>query len=238
MPKKLGVGAGVLASGLLLIWQGTLQPVTASAPPEETPTVHNTPIPDVVYVTATRPAATPPPLAVASSTPFTSTVTPAMDLPRVTLIGDSIMQGAAPMMDDVLGENIYIDAARKRKMEDVPALIQTLDRQGHLSRIVVIHLGSNRPFEAPVFDQVMETLLANHVERAIFMNVHRPIGWEDYVNRKFEEGVRRWPQAELIDWDAIAHSEQGWFIDDQTHLSYRGSEAYVEAIRIALGFEE
>jgi hypothetical protein len=100
---------------------------------------------------------------------------------------------------------------------------------------VVIHLGSNRPFEATVFDQVMEALLAHGVRRAIFINVHRPIGWESYINRKFEEGVGRWPQAELIDWDALAHGEQGWFIDDQTHLSYRGSEAYVEAIRLALG---
>ena len=37
--------------------------------------------------------------------------------------------------------------------------------------------------------------------------------------------------AELIDWDAMAHSEQGWFIRDQTHLSYYGSKAYVGAIQ-------
>jgi hypothetical protein len=48
------------------------------------------------------------------------------------------------------------------------------------------------------------------------------------------KGVERWPQAELIDWDAIAHSEQGWFIRDQTHLSYAGSEAYVAAIKAKL----
>jgi hypothetical protein len=29
--------------------------------------------------------------------------------------------GATPMIQDLFGENIYIDAARKRKMEDVPA---------------------------------------------------------------------------------------------------------------------
>jgi len=135
------------------------------------------------------------------------------------------------MIEDVLGKDVYIDAARKRKMEDVPALVKTLARAGHLSHVVVIHLGSNRPFEAPVFDAVMEALLAQNVERAIFINVHRPIGWEYYLNQKFAEGVARWPQAELIDWDAIAHSEQGWFIRDQTHLSYEGSAAYVNAIQ-------
>ena len=142
------------------------------------------------------------------------------------------------MIEDVLGKEIYVDAARKRKMEDVPTLVETLSREGHLSRIVVIHLGSNRPFEAPVFDEVMEALLTHQVERVIFINVHRPIGWEYYINKKFAEGVARWPEAQLIDWDALAHHEQGWFIRDQTHLSYAGSEAYVEQIRQALNGEE
>jgi hypothetical protein len=72
----------------------------------------------------------------------------------------------------------------------------------------------------------------------IFINVHRPIGWEYYINKKFAEGAARWPEAELIDWDALAHHEQGWFIRDQTHLSYAGSEAYVEEIRKTLNEEE
>jgi hypothetical protein len=109
------------------------------------------------------------------------------------------MQGAISMLEDVLGEDIYIDAARKRKMEDVADLVETLHEERHLSRVVVIHLGSNLPFEDPVFAEVMETLLAHKVERIIFINVHRPIGWESYVNQKFIEGIARWPQAELID---------------------------------------
>lgn len=140
------------------------------------------------------------------------------------------MQGASPMIEDRLGEDIYIDAARKRRMEDVPDLSAILGEEEHLARTVVIHLGSNRPFEAALLDQVMEALLAHDVERVIFINVHRPIGWESYLNRQFAEGIARWPQAELIDWDAMAHSRQEWFIEDGTHLSYKGSDAYVTAI--------
>jgi hypothetical protein len=226
----VGVGAGVLSASLLLLWQGTLHQVIANAPVNEISVVQATATPNMIRSTATKPS----PLA---SQPTEASITPTPlppDLPFVTFIGDSIMQGALPMMDDVLGEDIYIDAARKRKMEDVPTLVKTLAREGHLSQIVVIHLGSNRPFEEAVFDEVMESLLAHDVERVIFINVHRPIGWENYINKKFVEGVARWPQAELIDWDAIAHSEQGWFIRDQTHLSYAGSEAYVNAIKARL----
>jgi hypothetical protein len=161
----------------------------------------------------------------------TSTATPPSNSPGITLIGDSIMQGAAPMIEDVLGQNIFIDAARKRHMEDVPVLTETLAEDGHLGPVVIIHLGSNRPFEASIFDQVMESLLAYQVKRIIFINVHRPIGWEYYVNKQFADGIARWPQAELIDWYAIADTQQEWFIEDQTHLSYAGSKAYITAIQ-------
>ena len=230
VPQRLGVGAGLVSASLLLIWQGAIHRVSASIPLDKSPVVQSTSTPSIVSPTATQSVRRD-----RESTGTASfsrpTATSTVDLPRVTFIGDSIMQGAAPMIEDILGPDIYIDAARKRKMEDVPALVRTLSREGHLSRVVVIHLGSNRPFEAPVFDDVMETLLAHEVERVLFINVHRPIGWENYLNRKFAEGVARWPQAELIDWDALAHGEQGWFIRDQTHLSYAGSEAYVNAIQ-------
>lgn len=234
VPKKLGVGAGMLSAGLLLVWLGAVHPATASVSVESTPIVQNTSSVNTVdSMPTTRPSLTVQPTqSAASSVP--SPLSPEIRLPRVTFIGDSIMQGASPMMDDVLGKDIYIDAARKRKMEDVPDLVRTLAREGHLSRVVVIHLGSNRPFEDPVFDDVMEALLAQDVERVIFINVHRPIGWEKYVNERFAEGVVRWTRAELIDWDAMAHGEPGWFIRDGTHLSYAGSEAYVNAIQAKL----
>jgi hypothetical protein len=233
LPQRLGVGAGVVSASLLLIWQGGVQQVNATL--EEPPgvQVQGTSVENVVNTTPTKPAsiATPTVSSLSTKVPVSHTVTPQMELPRVTFIGDSIMQGATPMLEDVFGQDVYIEAARKRKMEDVPALVETLDDAGQLSPVVVIHLGSNRPFEAPVFDEVMKRLLAHGAERVIFINVHRPIGWEFYVNKKFAEGVARWPEAELIDWEALAHREQGWFIRDGTHLSYDGSEAYVNAIQ-------
>jgi len=113
------------------MWQGALHPVTANAPLEESPVTQSTALPELIAATATQPAPLDPkPLY--SATPSRLRATPTTDLPRATLIGDSIMQGAAPMIEDVLGPNIYINAARKRKMEDVPALVKTLAREGHL----------------------------------------------------------------------------------------------------------
>ena len=231
MPRKLGVGAGILSVSLLLLWQNSTHQVSNQIA-LESPTVQSTlpvSVTREIVIASTKPSL--PNVTQATKEPSTLTPTPDLHLPRATLIGDSIMQGAAPMIDDVLGKDIYVDAARKRRMEDVPGLINTLANQGHLSHTVVIHLGSNRPFEDAVFDDVMNTLLAHQVERVIFINVRRPIGWEYYINQKFAKDIARWPQAELIDWYALAHTEQGWFIKDQTHLSYYGSKAYVEAIQ-------
>ena len=233
VPRKLGVGAGLVSASMLLVWQSSLHQIHQQAV-QETPTVQNPAPAAVARATPTTPALTRPAPGVREAASLSSTATPAKDLPTVTLIGDSIMQGAKPMIEDVLGEDIYIDAARKRRMEDVPALVETLYREGHLADVVVIHLGSNRPFEDAIFDEVMKSLLAHQVKRVIFVNVRRPIGWEYYINQKFARDVARWPEAELIDWHGQAKGEQGWFIKDQTHLSYYGSKAYVAAIQAQL----
>jgi hypothetical protein len=202
---------------MLLIWQSSLHQINTQVV-EEIPTVQNPAPAAVVQATPTKPALVNPPPTVRVTAGVLSTITPAKELPALTLIGDSIMQGAKPMIEDVLGEDIYIDAARKRRMEDVPALVETLYQEEHLAPVVVIHLGSNRPFEDSAFDEVMKRLLAHQVKRVIFLNVRRPIGWEYYINQKFAKDVARWPQAELIDWHDMAKAEQGWFIRDQTHL--------------------
>ncbi len=72
-------------------------------------------------------------------------------------------------------------------MEDVPALVETLYKGGHLSHVVGIHWESNRPFEDSAFDEVMKRLLARQVEQVIFINVYRSIGWEYYLNQNFSE---------------------------------------------------
>lgn len=244
-PQKLGVSTGIICAALLLVWQSSL-PVAEIRPDNLIAMQNASSFVDIANITPTKPSSLQtqqvpsmptsihPTMTVQNDMEMrrsTSTATPRSNLPDVTLIGDSIMQGAAPVIEDVLGQDIYIDAARKRHMEDVPALIETLAGDGHLGSVVIIHLGSNRPFEASIFDQVMESLLTHQVKRIIFINVHRPIGWEYYVNKQFAEGIARWPQAELIDWDAIAHTQQEWFIEDQTHLSYAGSKAYITAIQ-------
>ena len=151
IPQKVGVGAAIISAGLLLIWKGSL-PV-AEIRPDSVLALQDTssfvdranltptkPFPPNTQQVLSGPTSTRPTIAVHNDTVMlqsTPAATPLSKLPDITLIADSIMQGAAPMIDDVLGQNVYIDAARKRHMEDVSGLIESLAEEGHLGRVGV-----------------------------------------------------------------------------------------------------
>lgn len=204
-------------------------PTPSPSPPQATVTPWpETPVPATDFSTSPP---IPSPSAVSSPTPIASPVV-------LTLLGDSIMQSTLPLWDDALGGHFWMEAAAKRRMEDAPPLIEKLAAEKHLAPLVVVHLGTNRPFEADAFDAVMETLLAHGVQRVWFVNVRRPTRWEYTVNKRLAEGVARWPQASLIDWYAISNPHESWFVEDKTHLSYSGARVYVDTILQATGLTE
>ncbi len=153
----------------------------------------------------------------------------------VTLIGDSVMLGSQNALSTRLGTDVWIDAVVGRRMGDLFAVVDDLSARGKLAPTVVVHLGSNQPYEAAVFDDVMNTLLAHGVQRVIFVNVRRPARWVEGLNWRMAEGVARYPQAQLVDWFTLSNANDGWFIPDGTHLTGTGIGWYVDAIATALG---
>jgi hypothetical protein len=155
---------------------------------------------------------------------------------KITFIGDSIMESVERRLNqEFTPGTYYLDAVRKRRMENALILIPELAADGRLGETVVIHLGTNVPFKAGVFDSVMQSLLEHEVSRVLFLTVKRPVAWESIVNNQLAEGVRRWPQAELVDWHQLSKSNSGWFGADAVHPTSTGTAAYVKAIRQALG---
>lgn len=154
---------------------------------------------------------------------------------QVTLIGDSVMEGTRKIWEEVLDPSVYVlDANRSRTMRDMPEILESLESQDKLAPLVVLHIGTNRPFEPDEFDALMVLLLDYGVERAIFVNVNRPVTWEYTVNKRIAEGVNRWSQAELVDWYTISKGYPGYFGEDQTHVTRTGARAYVRAILAVL----
>ncbi len=154
---------------------------------------------------------------------------------RITFIGDSIMESVEPWLEKEFSPGSYcVNALRNRRMQDVVDLIPQLAEGDCLANTVVIHLGTNVPFEDEVFDDVMSNLLELGARRVFFLNVRVPVAWEAIVNNQVLEGVNRWPQAELIDWHALSEEQPDWFCEDSVHPSYAGAAEYVKAIWEAL----
>jgi hypothetical protein len=175
----------------------------------------------------------------------TSTPTPATARGRapwgpdhVSMIGDSVMLGAAQYgtLQQTLGD-VDIDAAQSRHVSDAIRLLQARQAAGRLGPIVVVHMGTNGTFTAEEFDQIM-TILAQ-ARQVIFLNVKLPCipgrCWEASNNQVIEEGVKRYPNDVLVDWYAasISHPEYFWPAD-LIHLRPEGAQAYADLIAAAV----
>ncbi len=44
------------------------------------------------------------------------------------------------------------------------------------------------------------------------------------------DGVARWPNAVLLDWNSLGNAHPEWFWEDGFHLQPNGAAAYADAI--------
>ncbi|MEX1022443.1 MAG: acyltransferase family protein, partial [Dehalococcoidia bacterium] len=104
-----------------------------------------------------------------------ATLTPDALGATVTVIGDSVMLGAAPDLAAAL-PGAVVDAEVGRQFWSAPGVIQALRDREALGDVVVIHLGANGPFTDEQFAAVMEAL--EGVRAVVFVNVTVPRRWQ------------------------------------------------------------
>jgi lysophospholipase L1-like esterase len=146
---------------------------------------------------------------------------------RVTAIGDSVMVGAAEELNRALG-NPAIQADVGLQATDAIAILQRRRAAGQLGDAVVVHIGTNGTFTAEQFDEMMRLL--EGVPKVVFVNVKAPRPWEQPNNNMLADGVRRYPNAVLVDWHAASLSRPDFFVEDGIHLQPEGQRAYADLI--------
>src|SRR5262249_34339031 len=66
---------------------------------------------------------------------------------RVTAVGDSVMLGASDALINELegpaGGPVLVNAAKNRQARDCVGILQTLEQQGSLAPLVLVHCGTN-----------------------------------------------------------------------------------------------
>jgi peptidoglycan/LPS O-acetylase OafA/YrhL len=193
---------------------GSASVVAVAATP--TAQLENTPDPTVVAAAATP---FPTPTAIPTATPKPS--------PEYTAIGDSVMVGAAPELRDALGL-IDIEASVGLQAPAAADVLRERRDAGQLGSVVIIHIGNNGVFPASTLDSMMAIIGSSRM--VVFVNLKVPRPWETSNNKVIADGVKKYPNAQMVDWRAASINHPEYFWDDGIHLRPEGAQLYAELI--------
>ena len=111
-----------------------------------------------------------------TTTTSTSTTTTTTTLPTEPVdylaVGDSVMLGAAGVLT---GRGYTVDAHVSRQMIDMVPIFQQFGEAHLFGDPVIIHLGTNGPFDAETLDALLAPL--SSVPNVIILNVHANRPW-------------------------------------------------------------
>ncbi len=190
----------------------TLPPAPAPAPTDAVPAEP-----------AVQPVAAPPP------EPVLPSFTPGSQ--SVTGVGDSVMVGGANELLNRLGPSGYIDARQNRYFDEAIPIVDHLQAQGALGRVVVVHLGNNGPVSSDDVDNLMRHLPG--AQNVLLVTLRVDAEWQDDANAFFRDAARRWPSVRIVDWYSFSAGHGDWFQADGTHFtsdSGPGASAYADLI--------
>ena len=168
-----------------------------------------------------------------SATPESETA-PAADAPTgaskdpVTVVGDSVMLGAAGELERALDNPAFGTDVGLQPVGAIE-ILKKRRTAGQLDETVVVHIGNNVPFTAEQFDEMMWVL--SDVRKVVIVNLKVPRPWEQPNNYMIAEGVRRYPdKAVLVDWHAASAGRPELFVEDGIHLQPEGQRVYADLI--------
>ncbi len=166
----------------------------------------------------------------------------AESLGPILAIGDSVMAGAskqyAPVPNlesEIL--NLIVDADVSRPFSKAKTVLAPALAGGNPPSVVVVHLGTNGPPTSAQFSELMA--VARNVPRVLFVTVKLDRSWESTANAIIRANVPLYPNAELVDWWALADPHPEWFSSDINcgcHLwNSTARSAYINLISSSVG---
>lgn len=222
--RRFGILAGSSVAAVLVIGAGFASAGPAPRP-EGAPDVEAVALRPIASSLSgvTDPTSTPPEAT-------TTTVGIPSFLPgHVTAIGDSVMLGAATTLQQTLGpERTYIFAEVSLQFGAGVDRIQQLRAAGELGEEVVVQLGNNGTVDPDDFARMLESL--RDAKKVVVLNVRVPRPWEGQVNEVLAEGVKRYRNAVLVDWNAAGNAHPEFFWDDGIHLRPEGAQFYARLV--------
>jgi hypothetical protein len=169
--------------------------------------------------------------------------------PTVLVIGDSVATGmywhddAIAVMQERLG--VYWDIAICRAIDGTscpfdgerpPTLIEAVEARGTVPATVVVEVGYNDPADmfATEVDHAMSALTSAGATHVLWLTMRESHVPYPTLNALLEAAAARWPQLELVDWNAASESHPSWFQTDDIHLTQEGGLAMAHLIHAAV----
>jgi peptidoglycan/LPS O-acetylase OafA/YrhL len=208
---------------------GTEAPTTAGQSSGKTSYRVATPPATLPTDRATTPSAPP----VRTKTPGTPTVSRSATVAsaRISAFGDSVLLGAAPAVRIVVG-SMNLDAVVGRQAWDTLDDVTEAHKAGTLAPVVLIHTGNNGAISGQQLADTLVTLKDR--TRVILLNDHVDRSWQGPNNKVFAAVNGHYSNLVVIDWNAIASKNPGWFGPDGIHVNGAGAKAYAALVAKAL----
>src|SRR6266550_619938 len=162
--------------------------------------------------------------------PATAPASGGLPTDSMTAIGDSVMLGALPDLQQAF-PGAMVDAVEGRQAAEVFATVDSLFANGRLGKIVVLQTGTNGTIDPAVLNTLLGKLAGRKV---VILNVHVPRPWQNLDNAVLAQAVRADAKVSLIDWNAAASAHPEWLWDDGVHLRTAGAQQYTHIIAAAL----
>jgi len=147
----------------------------------------------------------------------------------ILALGDSVMLGCAPVLEQRLGSRLRVDAVVGRQAADTIGRLAEYRAQGALPPTVIVQIGDN----GPVWDSNMQRLrtVLDGVPHIVVVNVRVARSWQNEVNSELASFLSTWPQAVLANW--YSHSSESLLVDG-VHPSVPGRSIYASVVVDAL----
>ena len=157
---------------------------------------------------------------------------PVFDPASVTMVGDSVLLGALPALQEAL-PGCVVDGKVSRQVWDAAETFDALEASGQLGRIVVIALGTNGTFTAEQGQSLIDRL---GPDRQIYwVTVYGAyLAWQEQSNEVIRAVAAQNDNVTLIDWAAVAPDHGDWLYSDGIHLQPPGQQGYAAMIADAI----
>lgn len=146
-----------------------------------------------------------------------------MDGEGITVIGDSVIEGVAPFLEDML-PGVVVDGKIGRQMSQAQEVVNEMITKGELGDQVILELGTNGPFTK----NSLRTLISSMPDttQVYLVTTRVPKNWQDTVNRTLKNVASEYQNVTIIDWYSASANRSELFYNDGVHLKPEGAKYY------------